>query len=86
MSTLTFLFIEDGSISICIFLELGEIYFKLPVILSSNLAPTHSITSQSCIAIFASYVPCIPNIPIKFLFFADTAPNPIKVCVIGIFR
>ena len=55
--------IDDGSISICIILALGQNCFVSPVTLSSNLAPTAKRTSQLCIAMFASYVPCMPNIP-----------------------
>ena len=65
------------------FFDVGENLSSLPVILSSNLAPIFIITSQSCIAIFASYVPCIPNIPRKNLLDAGKAPNPIKVDVTG---
>ena len=68
-STRIFLEIEDGSISIWIFLEFGLNISNLPVILSSNLAPIAIIKSQSCIAIFASYEPCIPNIWINCLSF-----------------
>ena len=75
--------IDDLSTSICTFLELGAKAFNLPVTLSSNRAPTLSITSQLCIAKFASYVPCIPSIPKKFLFVFGTQPKPIRVSVTG---
>ena len=53
-----------------ILVEFGLNSSVLPVILSSNLAPIQNIKSQSCIAIFASYVPCIPSIPIQFFLEA----------------
>ena len=62
-STAMFLLIEEGSISMCIFFDLGENSSILPVILSSKRAPILIIKSQSCIALFASNVPCIPNMP-----------------------
>ena len=43
--------------------DFGENSSIFPVILSSNLAPILIIKSQSCIALLASYVPCIPSIP-----------------------
>ena len=63
ISTLITLLIEEGSMSTCAFVELGLKASSLPVILSSNLAPILIIRSQSCIARFASYKPCIPSIP-----------------------
>ena len=55
--------IEAGSISICIFFDFKANFAGSLVIRSSNLAPTAKIKSLLCIAMFASYVPCIPNIP-----------------------
>ena len=66
-STFIILLIEDGSISIWTFFELGENSSIFPVIRSSNLAPMFINKSQSCIALFASYVPCIPSIPKNWL-------------------
>ena len=53
-STRMFLLIEDGSISMWIFFEPGENASVRPVMRSSKRAPTHSMTSQSCIAMLAS--------------------------------
>jgi hypothetical protein len=50
----TFLLIEEGSISMWIFFELGENASSRPVMRSSKRAPMLIITSQSCIAILAS--------------------------------
>ena len=63
-STLTFLLIEDGSISTWIFFEPGEKASSRPVMRSSKRAPMQIITSQSCIAMLASSVPCMPSMPI----------------------
>ena len=54
ISTCTFLLIDDGSMSMWIFFEPGEKASSRPVMRSSNRAPTQTITSQSCIARFAS--------------------------------
>ena len=51
--------------------------------LSSNRAPILIITSHSCIAMFASYIPCIPNMPNEFLSDEATTPKPINVIVTG---
>ena len=83
ISAKTFLLIDDWSISICIFVACGENASILPVTRSSNRAPIFNITSQLCIAKFASYVPCIPNIPRKFGLDAGNAPKPISVKVTG---
>ena len=61
----------------------GQNLSRAAVTLSSNLAPTAITQSESCIAMFASYVPCIPNIPSESSLVAGKAPSPIKVCVIG---
>jgi hypothetical protein len=53
-SARTFLLIEDGSISMWIFLEFGENALRRPVMRSSKRAPTQSMTSQSCMAMLAS--------------------------------
>ena len=66
-STFTILLIEDGSTSICIFFDFGENSSIFPVIRSSNRAPMLINKSQSCIALFASKVPCIPSMPINWL-------------------
>ena len=67
MSTRTFLLIEDGSMSMWIFFELGEKALRRPVMRSSKRAPTQIITSQSCMAMLASYMPCMPSMPSQFL-------------------
>ena len=53
-STLTFLLIEEGSMSMWIFLERGENWSVRPVMRSSKRAPMHTMTSQSCMARLAS--------------------------------
>ena len=53
-STRMFLLIEDGSMSMWIFFEPGENASVRPVMRSSKRAPTHSMTSQSCMAMLAS--------------------------------
>ncbi len=53
-STRMFLLIEDGSMSMWIFLEPGENASTRPVMRSSKRAPMHSMTSQPCIAMLAS--------------------------------
>ena len=62
-STLTFLLIEDGSMSMWIFFEPGEKASSRPVMRSSKRAPTAIIRSQSCIDQLASQVPCMPSMP-----------------------
>ena len=62
-STLTFLLIEDGSMSMWIFFDPGEKASSRPVMRSSKRAPTAIIRSQSCMALFASKVPCMPSMP-----------------------
>ena len=62
-----FLSQEDGSISAWIFFELGEKALRRPVMRSSKRAPTQIITSQSCMAMLASYMPCMPSMPSQFL-------------------
>ena len=53
-STLTFLLIEEASMSMWIFFEHGEKASSRPVMRSSKRAPTQIITSQSCMARLAS--------------------------------
>jgi hypothetical protein len=53
-STLTFLLIDEGSMSMWILREPGENASIRPVMRSSKRAPMHSITSQSCMVQFAS--------------------------------
>ena len=62
-STLTFLLIEDGSMSMWIFFDFGEKASRRPVMRSSKRAPMQIIRSQSCMAMLASYVPCMPSMP-----------------------
>ena len=69
--------------SIWIFFEPGEKASSRPVMRSSKRAPTQIITSQSCIDMLASSVPCMPSMPSHFGSAAGKAPSPIKVEVIG---
>src|SRR5260221_662464 len=82
MSTFTFLLIDDGSMSTCIFLDPGEKASSRPVMRSSKRAPMQIMTSQSCIAMLASSVPCMPSMPSHFESAAGNAPSPINVEVI----
>ena len=50
---------------------------------SSKRAPMQIITSQSCIALLASQVPCMPSMPSHCGSEAGKAPSPISVEVIG---
>ena len=50
---------------------------------SSKRAPTAISTSQCCIAMFASYVPCMPSMPRNCGSDAGNAPRPISVLVNG---
>ena len=50
---------------------------------SSKREPMATITSHSCIAILASYVPCMPTIPRYCGRDAGTAPSPMSVKVTG---
>ena len=50
---------------------------------SSKRAPMQIMRSQSCIAQFASQVPCMPSMPSHFGSDAGKAPSPINVEVIG---
>ena len=69
--------------SMWIFFEPGEKALSRPVTRSSKREPTAIIRSQSCIAIFASYVPCMPTMPRKCGSLAGNAPSPIRVSVHG---
>ena len=66
-----------------IFFEPGEKASSRPVMRSSKRAPMQIITSQSCIAMLASSVPCMPSMPIHCGSAAGNAPSPISVEVIG---
>ena len=55
--------IELGSMSICALREFGENASSRPVMRSSKRAPMQNIASQPCMAMFASYMPCMPSIP-----------------------
>ena len=77
------LLIDEGSMSICALVDLGLKLSMTPVIRSSNRAPMLIIKSQSCIAILASYSPCIPSMPSHLSPDAGYAPRPINVDVIG---
>ena len=84
ISTLTFLLIAHGSISMCMIFACGANSSILPVTLSSNLAPTAIIRSDSWIAWFAYAVPCMPSIPSESSCVPGNAPSPISVMVTGI--
>ncbi len=66
-----------------IFFEPGEKASSRPVMRSSKRAPMQIITSQSCIAMLASSVPCMPSMPSHCGSAAGKAPSPISVEVIG---
>ena len=84
MSALTVFEMAAGSMSTCKIIASGQnLLVSELVTRSSKRAPTASKTSQLCIAMLASYVPCIPSIPKKSLLEAGNAPKPIKVEVIG---
>lgn len=69
--------------SMWIFLLPGEKASRRPVTRSSNRAPTQIITSQSCMALLASNVPCMPSMPSHAGSAAGKAPRPISVEVTG---
>ena len=75
--------IEVGSISTCTMVAFGQNFLTLLVTRSSNLAPKARITSAFAMALLASKLPCIPNMPIKLLCRPDIPPNPIRVLVTG---
>ena len=83
MSARTFLEIEDGSMSMWILREPGEKASSLPVTRSSKRAPMATMTSQSCMALLASKLPCMPSMPSHFSSEAGKAPSPIRVEVTG---
>ena len=82
-STGMFLLIDEASMSMWIFFESGEKASTRPVTRSSKRAPTHSMTSQSCMHMLASSEPCMPTMPMKFLCEAPSAPSPMSVSVVG---
>ena len=83
-STFTRFEITEGSISMwMIFLGTLQKCAGLPITRSSKRAPIAINTSQCCIVILASYVPCIPNIPKKRGSVPGNPPKPIKVLVTG---
>ena len=64
MSTFTRLEMRDGSMSMWMILRsFWAKCFGLPITRSSKRAPTASSTSQFCIALLASLVPCMPSMP-----------------------
>ncbi len=64
MSTFTRLEMLDGSMSMWMILRsFCAKCFGLPITRSSKRAPTASSTSQFCIALLASMVPCMPSMP-----------------------
>ena len=81
--TRTVLFIELRSISTWILTLSGENASKRPVTRSSKRAPRQTMTSHWFMAILASYVPCMPNIPNQASPEAGYAPRPIRVDVTG---
>jgi hypothetical protein len=50
---------------------------------SSKRAPIAISTSQFCIAMFDSNVPCIPSMPVNCGSVPGNAPSPISVLVQG---
>ena len=75
---------DAGSMSMWIMVRgLDKKSVVLPITLSSKRAPTASKTSHSCMAILASYVPCMPSMPKNFLSEAGKPPKPMRVLVIG---
>ena len=64
MSTFTRLEMLDGSMSMWMILRsFCAKCLGLPITRSSKRAPTASSTSQFCIALLASMVPCMPSMP-----------------------
>ena len=63
-STLMFLFISAGSISIWIIFALGANLYVSPVTRSENHAPTTTKRSHSITPKLDVLVPCIPSIPV----------------------
>ena len=55
----------------------------LPITRSSNRAPIAISTSQFCIAMFDSYVPCMPSMPVNCGSVPGKPPKPISVFVHG---
>ncbi|MOA01939.1 hypothetical protein D3C78_1213670 [compost metagenome] len=63
-STRTRLEIDEGSMSMWMILRSTDRKcLGLPITRSSKRAPTASSTSQFCIALLASMVPCMPSMP-----------------------
>ncbi len=69
--------------SMWIFFEVGAKASRRPVTRSSNRAPMAIMTSQSCMALFASNEPCMPSMPSQAGSDAGKAPRPIRVDVTG---
>ncbi|MCY1553658.1 hypothetical protein D9M68_901640 [compost metagenome] len=83
-STLTRLEMLDGSMSMWMILRsFCAKCLGLPITRSSKRAPTASSTSQFCIALLASIVPCMPSMPRNLRSDAGYAPRPISVLVTG---
>src|SRR5271155_2546640 len=84
-STLTFLEIDEGSISIwMIDLALGAKSALRPVTRSSKRAPTAIRQSVLHTAVLVAYDPCIPSIPRHNESEAGKDPRPIRVSHMGI--
>ena len=83
-STFTRLEILEGSISMWMILRsFCAKCLGLPITRSSKRAPTANNTSQCCMALLASMVPCMPSMPRNLGELAGYAPSPIKVLVHG---
>ena len=84
MSTFTRLEMLEGSTSMWMILRSAcAKCFGLPITRSSKRAPTASSTSQFCIALLASIVPCMPSMPRNFGSVPEMAPRPMSVFVQG---
>src|SRR5260370_35186877 len=84
MSTLTFLEIEDGSISIWMMVSaLGANSEIFPVTRSSKRAPTAIRQSVLQTAVLVPYDPCIPSIPSRSEPKGGEDPRPTTFRVTG---
>lgn len=83
MSARTFLLIDEASMSMWIFFEPGAKASRRPVTRSSKRAPIATMTSQSCMALLLSKLPCMPTMPSHAGSEAGKAPRPIRVEVTG---
>ncbi len=72
-----------GSMSACTIWACGAKNCRLPVTRSSNRAPSATITSASCRAATAGYMPCMPGMPRASGCASGNAPRAISVVVTG---